>query len=465
MKYSTPSTMLRLPLEIYDQISAFTSSFTRPTWEKAQCLLIGAILCPGSRTVCNILRTIGLKDEKGFDKYHAVLYRARWSCLKLAHLLLFMLVDRFIPAGEALVFGIDETIERRWGSKIAKRGIYRDAVRSSASHFVKCSGLRWMSMLLLTKLPWLDEHSTWALPVLTALCPSERYYEKRPANREAKKLTDWARQMLLWLGRYAKPLGRAIYVVGDGSYATYELMIQAQRLDIGLVARMKMNARLFHFPGPQPSSKRGRKPQVGKRLLGMDKRLNDKRIKWKEVVFSEWYGNKNKTMLITTGVAIWDSNKGVRVPLRWVLIKDPAGQLEPVLLRCANLEASAIQVVSCFVRRWRVEVTFAEVRRHLGVETQRQWSDKSIERTTPVLMATKSMVCIMAKVLWDKGKMEIQTAAWYDKTHFTFSDVLCAVRKHIWLKSNFPTSAQKTYVGKLKQRIRYLEQTLLLAVA
>jgi hypothetical protein len=216
-------------------------------------------------------------------------------------------------------------------------------------------------------------------------------------------MTDWTRQILLWLGRYAQPLKRPIYVAGDGSYATYELMIQAQNLNIGLAARMKMNAHLFHFPGPPPNSKRGRKPQVGKRLLSMDKRLNDKRIKWQQVVFSEWYASKKKTMLITTGVAIWDSNKGVRVPLRWVLIKDPDGQLEPVLLGCADLEASAVKVVTCFVRRWRVEVTFAEVRRHLGVETQRQWSDKSIERTTPNLMAIKSIICLMAKVLWDQG--------------------------------------------------------------
>jgi hypothetical protein len=457
--------MLQLPPEFYHQISAFADAFTKPTWKKARLLLIGAILCPGSRTICNVLRAVGLKDEKKFDKYHAVLYRARWSALKLASVLLRLLVDTFVRADEALVFGIDETIERRWGRLIAKRGIYRDAVRTSASHFVKCSGLRWMSMMLLTNLPWLAVNRFWALPFLTALCPSARFYQKRDQSRAPKKLTDWARQMLLWLGRYAKPWNRPVYLVGDGSYAVYELMIKAQELDVGLIARMKMNARLFGFPPPQPKSKRGRKPQTGNRLLSMDKRLTDKRIKWEQVTFSQWYGAKDKTMLITTGTAIWDSNKGVRVPLRWVLIKDPDGQLEPVLLGCSNLHATAPEVVNFFVRRWRVEVTFAEVRRHLGVETQRQWSELSIERTTPVLMATKAIVCLLGKKLWDKGKLDIQSAAWYDKNHFTFSDVLCAVRKHIWVKTNFPTSTKHSYVGKLKQRIRYLEQALLLAAA
>lgn len=457
--------MLQLPPESYNQISAFAFVFTKPTWKKARLLLIGAILCPGSRTVCNILRTVGLKGEKSFDKYHAVLYRARWSALKLSSVLLGLLITAFLQDGQAAVFGIDETIERRWGSKIAKRGIYRDAVRSSASHFVKCSGLRWMSMMLLTNLPWLSANRFWALPFLTALCPSQRYYEERGQGRAPKKLTDWARQMLLWLGRYAKSYGRAVYLVGDGAYATYGLMMKAQELDVGLIARMKMNARLFALPSPKPKGKRGPQAQIGKRLLSMEKRLADKRVRWHQVVLSEWYGAKDKVMLITTGVAVWDSNKGVRVRVRWVLIKDPEGQLEPVLLACSKLDATPMQIVSFFVRRWRVEVTFAEVRRHLGIETQRQWSSLSIERATPVLMALKSIVCLFGQQLWAKGKLEIQTAAWYDKSHFTFSDVLYAVRRHIWMESKPPTSTKKSYVGSLRSRIRYLEQALLAAVA
>lgn len=188
-------------------------------------------------------------------------------------------------------------------------------------------------------------------------------------------------------------------------------------------------------------------------------------MKWRKVVFSEWYGAKDKAMLITTGIAVWDSNKGARVRVRWVLIKAPEEKLEPVLLGCSKLDATAVEVVSFFVRRWRVEVTFAEVRRHLGVETQRQWSNLSIERATPALMALKSIFCLFGRQLWAKGKLEIQTAAWYDKTHFTFSDVLYAVRKHIWMKSKLPTSTKKSYVGSLRSRIRYLEQALLAAVA
>jgi hypothetical protein len=197
----------------------------------------------------------------------------------------------------------------------------------------------------------------------------------------------------------------------------------------------------------------------------MEKRLHDGRVRWQRVVFDYWYGHHNQEMLLTSGTAIWDSNKGYRVPLKWVLLKDPQHKLDPVLLASSNLNIEAADMVRFFVRRWRVEVTFAEVRRHLGVETQRQWSDLAIERSTPVLLALKSIICLLANDLYRSGKIQIQTTAWYGKTHFTFSDILAAVRQQIWAFNQFPTSSQKAQVGNWKDTIRYLWQTLILTAA
>ncbi len=206
---------------------------------------------------------------------------------------------------------------------------------------------------------------------MTVLCPSERFYTSR--GKPIKKLTDWATQVLSWLNRKCAGLERPVYLTADGAFATFELFTHAQQVKIGMIARMKLNSRLYHLPPKQyPTGKRGPKPRVGKRLLGMDKCLTDKRIKWRKVVFSEWYGRKHKEMMITSGVAIWrDSNK-VLVKIKWVLVKDPEGKLDPALLGCTDFELPDEKIVSFFVRRWRVEVTFEEVRRHLGVETQRQ---------------------------------------------------------------------------------------------
>jgi hypothetical protein len=456
--------MLHLPPEFQSVISVFSAVFRSRVWQKCLVLLCGAICCPGSRTVCNLLRTVGLTDDKRFHKYHRFLSRDRWSALQLSQLLLKQLVNTFLRSGEVLVFGIDETIERRWGSKITKRGIYRDAVRSSATHFVKCSGLRWMSLMLLTPLPWLKKGS-WALPVLTALCPSKRYWQERLAPRSHKKLMDWAGQLLVWLARYAKPLGRPVFLTGDGSYATYELMGNAKKYGVGLITRMRLDARLFHLPPPPVAGKRGPKPKIGKRILNMVSRLNDGRVKWTEVTFDEWYGRKNKTMMITSGIAIWSRNSHQKVKLKWVLVKDPDGQLDPILLGCSKIDTKAVDIVRFFIRRWQVEVTFAEVRRHLGVETQRQWSDLAIERTTPLLMGLKSLICLMALPLYKAGNLAIRTTAWYPKSHFTFSDIHAAVSQRIWAVSKFSTSPAKREVENLEAKIRYLEALLTQAAA
>jgi hypothetical protein len=252
----------------------------------------------------------------------------------------------------------------------------------------------------------------------------------------------------------------------DGSFSTYELFIHAQDIEIGIIGRMKMNARLFHLPPNQyPKNKRGPKPPIGKRLLNMEKRLTDKRIKWVNVVFSEWYGEKQKEMMITSGVAIWHKSNTVMVKVRWVLIKDPEGKLKPVLLACSDWQLSAEKIVSFFVRRWRVEVTFAEVRRHLGVETQRQWSDLAIERSTPCLMAIFSIVCLLANTLHRHQTIQPNTTAWYKKKQVSFSDVLCAVRLKFWQNTKLSISRFNGDIDNSFATIRHLLFLLTQAVA
>jgi len=350
------------------------------------------------------------------------------------------------------------------GLKISKRGIYRDAVRSSKSHFVKCSGLRWLSLMVTTNLPWLKEGKYWALPVLTVLCASKRFYEKK--GKKPKKITDWADQILIWISRKCAGLKRKIYLTGDGSFATLELFMRAQTLGIGMIARMKLNARLYELPPKKyPKSKRGPKPPVGKRLLCMKKRLTDGRVKWTRVIFSDWYGQTNKEMEITSGIGIWRKSNKALVKVKWVLIRDPEGKLDPVLLACTDWDLPAEKIVSYFVRRWRVEVTFAEVRRHLGIETQRQWSDLAIERSTPCLMALFSIVCLFGKQLNQQKEIQANACAWYKKTHITFSDVLAAVRLELLSKVKLLTSNNQPLVNSYSEKIRFLWQMLTQAVA
>ena len=190
--------MLTLPNAIVPVLHPFATLFRNPTWLKAQILLVGAILAPGQRTVAAALRVMGRSDHRDYARYHEVLNRAVWSPRQAARILLLLLLQHLDQGDGPLVFGIDETLERRRGPKIKSLGIYRDAVRSSRSHLVKASGLRWISLMWLGQVPWAGRY--WALPFLTVLAPSARYHRQR--GRRHKKLTDWARQMIRQLRRW-----------------------------------------------------------------------------------------------------------------------------------------------------------------------------------------------------------------------------------------------------------------------
>lgn len=363
--------MMTIPEEFSVQISAFAPMFTKKVFKHVKTLLMGSLLVVGRRTVCSALRAMGLEHEKQFYKYHRVLSKAKWSAYQGSRILLTLLLSALASDSEPLVFGIDETLERRWGSKIKACGIYRDAVRSSHSYFVKCSGLRWMCMMVLTPISWTKR--IWALPFLTVLAASERYYQQK--GKPHKKLTDWARQMILQLKRWLP--NRQVIIVADSSYASYSLL-DAIRHHVCMITPLRLDARLFDAPPPQPAGKRGHarpgpKPKIGKRQPTLKQRIEDKAIQCKTIVIPQWYGQSHKVMQIATGTALWYKSNDPLVPLRWVLIKDPEARMAPVALLCTALQLDAQRIINYFIRRWTIEVTFEESRRHLGVESQRQW--------------------------------------------------------------------------------------------
>ena len=416
--------MFKLPPEFSAIISIFLPLFSNKIFERAGQLLLGTILTRGKRTVCSVLRTLGLQDISNWDLYHRVLSRAKWSAFKCSKKLLQLLIKKFITS-DTLVFGMDETVERRWGTKIKARGIYRDAVRSSKSHFVKCSGLRWICVMLLTPVSWANR--LWALPFLTVLAPSERYHKNQ--GKQHKVLSDWARQICFALHRWLPDF--QLVMLGDGSYAVMELLA-ATRSYVTWIVRFRLDARLHDFPPPYIKGQLGRPPEKGKRQPALEKRLNDPNTKWQKVRFSNWYDEKNKLMEITSGTSLWYRAGKPLVPIRWVLVRDPKGILDPMVIACTDLKLKPIQIIEHYLKRWQVEVTFQEVRAHLGVETQRQWSDLSILRTTPCLMALFSIITLWADYLESINKLTTFQTAWYFKPYPTFSDALASVRYRIW---------------------------------
>jgi DDE superfamily endonuclease len=439
--------MLRLPARFAGVILCFAPLFRQRSWRHAQVLLIGAILVPGQRTVTSILRIGGLCRERRFANYHRVLNRAAWSGRAAARVLLGLLLDAFVPTGPVLL-GLDDTIERRRGKRIGAKGIYRDPVRSSKGHFVKASGLRWLSLMLLVPISWAGR--VWALPFLTALAPSERYC--REHGRRHKTLTDWARQLVLQARRWMPE--RALVLVADSSFAALELLASLVRQGVTCVTRLRLDAALYQPAPPRQPKTVGRPRTKGERLPTLAKVLADPTTSWQRVVVPDWYGEGERVVEICSNTAVWRHAGLPVVPIRWVLLRDPSRRFDPQALLCTDLAQEPLQIVRWFAQRWQLEVTFREVRDHLGVETQRQWSDQAIARTTPCLLGLFSIVTLLATRLNRHTSLQVSTAAWYRKQRPTFADTLAAVRRQVWREQGFLTSRHARQPTKLRPALR-----------
>ena len=439
--------MLRLPTRFAAVILPFAPLFFHRSWRHAEVLLIGAILAPGTRTVSRLLRITGLARERRFVNYHRVLNRAVWSPRAASCLLLRLLIGAFAPHGP-VVLGIDDTIERRRGRRIAAKGIYRDPVRSSHGHFVKASGLRWLSLMLLVPIPWAER--TWALPFLTALAPSERY--SREHGQPHKKLTDWGRQLVLQARRWLP--GRSLVLVADSSFAALEFLAVLCRHGVTCVTRLRLDAALYAPAPPRRPGTNGRPRKAGARLANLSEVLTDAATPWRRVTIPGWYGEGARPLELTSGTAVWRHSGMPVVPIRWVLVRDPRGRFDPQALLCTTPDHSPEQILRWFVQRWQLEVTFEETRAHLGVETQRQWSDRAIARTTPCLLGLFSLVTLLAARLGPPERRAAASSAWYRKSRPTFSDTLAAVRRHIWREQGLLTSRRVNDARKPKPALR-----------
>jgi hypothetical protein len=397
---------------------------------------MGAILAPGRRTVTSLLRITGHSRERHFVNYHRVLSRAAWCPRSGARILLGLLVEAFVPKGP-IVMAVDDTIERRWGQHIRARGIYRDPVRSSDAHFVKTSGLRWISLMLLAPIPWAGR--VWALPFLTALAPSERFC--REQGRRHKTLLDWGRQLALQARRWLP--GRDLILVTDSGFAALLFLDAMRRGGITTITRLRLDAALYEPAPPRLPGTVGRPRTKGARLPTLSEVLTAESTLWHTVHVPGWYGAGKRLIEITSATAVWRHGGLPVVPIRWVLIRDPQHRFAPQALLCTDLTQDPAQIVSWFVRRWKVEVTFQETRAHLGIETQRQWSDKAIARTTPCLLALFSIVTLLAFQLAPRERRQVVATAWYQKHQPTFSDALAVVRRAIWRDQALVTSRRR----------------------
>ena len=206
-------------------------------------------------------------------------------------------------------------------------------------------------------------------------------------------------------------------------------------LSRGSITRLRLDAALYEpaYVG------RGRPRKKSQRLPTPQQLIDQPDTLWTRMTLP-WYDHSPRRLDIATGTAVWYHTGLPAVPIRFVLIRDVAGKFDPQALLSTDVSLTPEKILAFFMRRWQMEPTFRHVREHLGVETQRQWSDQAIARTTPALLGLFSLVTFLANALSTRHDLTIRTAAWYSKTLPTFSDALALVRAHLWTHFTFQIS-------------------------
>lgn len=421
--------MPTLSAQIIQVLSPFAIAFTEPAFRKAVTLLVGTILAPGRRTVASALRTVSLSQDPHFTNYHRLLNRDHWSPWILSRLLLDLLIRTFLAAGDPLILIIDETFERRRGNRIRYKSWWRDPLRSTGRHLTTVLGLRWVTLTLLVPVPW--SLRRWALPFMVVPALSEATSAK--LGKPHRALVAWAALMVRRVHTWQPD--RRITVISDGTYAATDLVqaCQSYGTRVRLVTRLRQDAKLHAFA--HRCSKFGPTPQKGKRQASPAQRFRSRHTRWRGLTLP-WYGGQPKKVQVSSGVSLWAKRGAAPVPLRWVLVRCPQdSHFKPEVFCCSDPTVSVKQLLLWVIARWNIEVTFEELRAHLGFETQREWSVRAVERTTPCLFGTFSLVVVLAKVLYPET-LPVQTTSWYQKSDATFSDVLAAVRRQFWKGTN-----------------------------
>ena len=418
-------TMSHLPRTIIPFLAPFAILFhLNKSFSKMLLMFIGSTLSQGGKTICGCLRTLGMKGEKAFAKYHHLLNRSKIDMLQGVRVLIKMV----LPLVEnSVVLVVDEHLERRRGKKIKAKATYRDPVASSKSRIVKCTGLKWTVLSMLIRFPWTKRH--FALPIFCVL----RKPEDHPKNlkRRTRTGTDLICQMLMVIRRWFPDLD--IVLLGDGDYARVKLCNTCKKLSVNLISRMRADARLHNFV--EERKRKGRRPKVGKRLD------NPKDSDWQKM-HVHWYQGMVKEVTVTARDCLWLAGKeSAVITLKAIWVRLRAGDEVILMSTCLSLDIASI--IEGYVKRWNIEVTFRECRDYLGVETQRQWSDLAIERTTPLLFALYTIITLMGNAIYQEKGIIANSTAWYAKKHLTFSDLLEAVRGEIGDVENIKNSLLK----------------------
>ena len=431
-----------LPNEAADVLLPLAPAFTEPTFRRFSALLLAAILTPGRHTVANLLRTLGAIADGHRTSYQRVLSAATWSALRLARLLARRLL-RLLPPDTTIVLVGDDTVDGHKGKKVHGKARHRDPVRSSHSCTAWRYGHKWVVLAVLVRFPFASR--PWALPVLVDLyrCEEDNRKRQRRHRTPAQLMCRLLRLMLLWF-----PDQRFLFV-GDAGYGTHEVarFCRRHRERLTLVSKLHPDANLFEPPPPYAGKGRPRvkgaalpKPRQAAAAAALER------------LGVNWYGGGSRQVDAAGGTGCWYKSGQGLVPLRWVYVKDATGTHRDEYFFTTEPGLSASAIISHYTARWNIETTFQEMRCHLGLETTRGWSEKTVLRAAPCLFGLYSVVALLYASLPESKRSG--GVEWPGKATVTFSDALTAVRRWLWSEWVFRQAEGDSALEKLPEALR-----------
>ena len=435
-------------------------SLSPNTAENLGVLLRGAILSWRERTVTACIASAWPWYRKHWTAYENTVRKAKINAFPMARAL-FGAAIKLIPNNIPLLFIIDETLVRRYGPWVAGLGIHRDAVRSSKGRMVTTPGHKWVTLALGIRL---DSYRTLALPIFCILYTCKKKAKRNKADkvyRRHRTVGELSLILLRIVAGWAK--NRPFILSGDGAYGTHEL---ADALNPNgahpvlrrglLISRLHKQAALY---GEPVYGGAGRPPKVGKRLDTPDKRSKSIRAKWKRKAVA-WYGGMRKTVKLLSGEGLWYKCGCSATRIRWVVVRDPDGKKPDEVFFSTGHNLAPAQIIEFFVSRWALETTFQEVRRHLGLETMRNWSRTAIGRSVPMLLGLYSMLVVQYFKAYAKPVGTWSRHAWYVKRWATFSDLMVMARCEVLREGISLTSAKNAREFLFGQASRSLGNTV-----
>jgi hypothetical protein len=412
-------------------------------------LLVAAILTIGRPTVANLLRTLASLVAGDASSYRCFFSHRRWSSWRLAKLLAGWVLEHLLTEGPILLAG-DDTVDEHRGKNVYGKGRHRDPVRSTHSYTAFRWGHKWIVLAVLVQLPFTRRR--WALPLLVALYRSEENNRRRGGRH--KTPPQLLRQLLRVLLRWFPD--RLFVCAADGNYATHDLARLAahypQRLTY--LSHFYANANLYE-PAPTVRGKKpsGRPRKKGRKLPAPAEVVQQAQQPQRLNV--AWYGGGRRNVEVVQQRAHWYEAGESLVAVLWVWVHDCSGTHREEYFFTTDVGWTAAQVIETYTARWNLETTFQEMRSHLGLETTRGWSERTVLRVAPCLFGLYTVVAALYVSLPSRRRL-VGLVAWAGKQDVSFSDALTAVRRWLWVEWVFAIPGHATAFAKLRHPFQQL---------